>query len=174
MTFVRVLSARRVAGDNGALAVADVELDAALTVRGVEILDDPIRGSVAVAPRRPWGDHERVLAWSDRVSADIVASVRHALGDRAAISGDEAELELASRGPEGEIPSSELPVAPDEDDLLGTVSASPGVSVSELAELIGVHRVTASRQVRDAIAAGRLRAEPDGARRRLFPVEIAS
>jgi hypothetical protein len=87
VTFVRVLAARRLSADTEAVAVADVELDQALTVRGVEIHHDPVHGGDrAVAPRRPWGDQRPVLAWSPRVSAAIVSEVRAQLGDRTAVA----------------------------------------------------------------------------------------
>lgn len=188
--FVRVLAARWCGPEEPATAIADVELDAALVVRGVQVVDDPIVGSVAVAPRRPWGDQARVLAWSPNVSARIVDGIRSALGDTRAFVGP-AELQLrrleelfpgepihAGR-PEATIPSAELPttrshVRTDPDELAALVGLVPGLTLLELCDRTGASEASMRRHTAALEAAGRIRHELDGRTWRYYPVEVAS
>lgn len=192
MTLVRVLAARRCPPDAEAIAVADVELDAALSVRGVEIVNDPVRGgSRALPPRRPWGDGARVLGWSERVSVAIVLEVRRLLdGETRAVAGADAELErlaIIFPGertidgiPEALVPSAELPPDPRAapravalDELVEAIAAEPGIGRGPLAETFEVARDTITAAAQRAEAEGRIRSELNGHGYRYFAVEGA-
>jgi hypothetical protein len=80
MTVVKVLAVRRHPPDAPVVATADVQLDAAVTILGVRIMESfltarltaipPVRGA---DPRRP------ILSWSDPVGQQITTAVLAAL-----------------------------------------------------------------------------------------------
>jgi hypothetical protein len=90
MIRVTVLNAR-LTPDARTLGIADVELDGAVTVRGVRLVEAWSDGRpFAVAPLRHDDASRPVLSWSDSVGWQIAAAIRAALGDSAAVSEGEA------------------------------------------------------------------------------------
>ena len=192
-TIIRVLAARRLERGAGPDAVAAVELDGVLTLAGVEVVPGGLDGRpVALPPRRPWGDEERVLAWSDRIARRVAVAILDQLsGGRVAVSdfggpttaqlyrsiwGEERQLEGV---PEALVPSAALPPDPrkrpgrlDPEELAAAIAAEPGIGRTALAEAFDVGTGTIGQAAGRLAEQGRIRAELNGRGYRYFPAEV--